>query len=84
MYFHTDNQAVLDTLAYAIVHAQQNGARLRIQTDDKGRIQYKIGEGMWSGPINSTPDPYRDESAGGNVERPVRLMPGPDGKPLVT
>lgn len=62
MYFHTDNQTVLDTLAYAIVHAQQCCARLRIQTDDKGRIQYKIGEGMWSGPINSTPDPYRDGS----------------------
>lgn len=60
MYFHTDNKATIGNLADALANAEDFGKRVRFDVDDFGRLRYKVGEGMWSPPIDSTPDPYRD------------------------
>lgn len=59
MYFHTDNDAVTDQIERA-VNAAQHGRSLRLDVDSQGNLRIKVGEGMWSAPIASTPDPYRD------------------------
>lgn len=64
MYFHTDNPFTLATLARLMLGASQDGRKVRLNVDEAGRLSYKIGEGMWSAPIDSTPDPYRDNSTG--------------------
>lgn len=61
-YFHTDNESTVIRLAIALTIAMQDDKRVRFDVDELGRLKYKIGEGMWSEPINSTPDPYRDQS----------------------
>jgi hypothetical protein len=60
MYFHTDNAQTIFVLREALAEAHKRG-KIRFATDDKGRLHYKIGEGMWN-IINGTPDPYRDGS----------------------
>jgi len=61
MYFHTDNPDVTARLGEAVTRADLKG-RLRLDVDAQGRLRYKVGEGMWSEPIASTPDPQRDAS----------------------
>lgn len=68
MYFHTNEPNVIDRLADALNFANAHGKRVRIDVDDAGNLKYKIGEGMWSEPISSTKDPYRDASQ--SVSRP--------------
>lgn len=60
MYFSTDNDFTISALAMLLTHAAESGKRVRLDVDSKGRLKYKLGEGMWSGPIDSTEDPYRD------------------------
>jgi hypothetical protein len=60
MYFHTDDTFTLETLERAVNAASTQDRSFRIDVDDFGRLRYKVGEGMWSAPIDSTPDPYRD------------------------
>lgn len=60
MYFHTDNNDVITTLMHALSVAMVQEKRVRIDVDSEGNLKYKIGEGMWSAPVWSTPDPYRD------------------------
>ena len=60
MYFHTDDQNVLARIRLATGQAQQNGSRIRFSVDANGTFKFKVGEGMWSEPISSTPDPQRD------------------------
>jgi hypothetical protein len=71
MYFHHDNDLMgcIEDFGKSVAYAAQEGRRVRIDVDDKGRLRYKIGDGMWSAPISSTPDPYRDL----RVERPMVL-----------
>lgn len=59
-YFHTDSADVLALLAERITHADLHEQRFRIDVDALGTLRFKVGEGMWSHPIASTPDPYRD------------------------
>ena len=60
MYFHTDDMNTVDILMYALTDASANNKRVRIDVDHEGNLTFKVGEGMWSAPIASTPDPYRD------------------------
>ena len=60
MYFHTDDMNTVDILMYALTDASANNKRVRIDVDHEGNLTFKIGEGMWSAPIASTPDPHRD------------------------
>jgi len=71
MYWHNDNDPMgyIEDFGKSVAYAAQDGQRVRIDVDDSGNLRYKIGEGMWSAPIASTPDPYRDLS----VERPLIL-----------
>lgn len=56
MYFHTDNVGTMGRLRLALANAD----KIRFSVDSAGRLKFKVGEGMWSEPIPSTPDPYRD------------------------
>lgn len=58
-YFCTDSPNVLAALAEAVTRADMNGQRFRISVEG-GVLKYKVGEGMWTAPIQSSNDPYRD------------------------
>lgn len=60
MYFHTESDNVVAALAGLLSAAADNGKRIRIDVDHGGSPRIKVGEGMWSAPLVSTPDPYRD------------------------
>ena len=60
MYFHTENQMTIWGLAEALCQAGNYEKAVRFDVDSEGRLKYKVGEGMWSAPIASDPDPYRD------------------------
>lgn len=60
MYFHTDDPAMLDLLSNIATVALIKGQSVRIDVDDKGALKIKRGEGRWTAPFDSTPDPYRD------------------------
>lgn len=60
MYFHTDDPKVLDQLSRMLAHAAETGKSARLDVDSAGRLKWKCGEGMWTFPHDSTPDPYRD------------------------
>lgn len=60
MYFHTDDPVTAEFIGNVARLAQKNGQRLRLDVDSKGNLRIKRGEGMWSPPIPSAPDPYRD------------------------
>lgn len=62
MYFHTDSASAKDLINALTDRALDTDARLRIDVDREGSLRIKIGEGMWSAPFASTPDPYRDNS----------------------
>lgn len=62
MYFHTDSPTTLDFIARVAALAEENYQSLRIDVDSEGNLKIKRGEGVWSPPIPSTPDPYRDAS----------------------
>jgi hypothetical protein len=60
MYFHTDNRDSVEFFIQMLAQAFNDDRRIRINVDEHGSLTYKIGEGGWSHPIRSTPDPYRD------------------------
>lgn len=60
MYFHTDSPRTARWLSAVLGTAADNEQRIRIDVDDAGRLRVKRGEGIWSAPIESTEDPYRD------------------------
>lgn len=60
MYFHTTDQQTLEMLESYIGNALHDGRSVRFDVDGNGSLKVKLGEGMWSAPIRSTPDPYRD------------------------
>lgn len=61
MYFHTDREKIVDSLAETLSFASHQRKAVRIDVDSEGSLRVKIGQGMWSPPIASTVDPYRDE-----------------------
>lgn len=60
MYFHTDDPEVIAFIAAVAQTAVDTGTRLRLDVDGHGDLRIKRGEGMWTAPFYSTPDPYRD------------------------
>lgn len=60
MYFHTDDPRTLAWLASVVGTAAEQGQRLRIDVDAQGNLRIKRGESIWSAPIPSTTDSYRD------------------------
>lgn len=63
MYFHTDDVNLINEIADNLNFAAIHGKRVRLDVDAAGTLKMKIGEGMWSPPFDSTPDPYRDLGA---------------------
>jgi hypothetical protein len=59
-YFHTDDPRTTLWLANVLSQAKQNGHRVRLSVDSNNNLRVKIEGGMWTAPISSTPDPYRD------------------------
>lgn len=62
MYFSCNNKETANFLANVIRMAQHKDQRVRIDVDSEGNLRIKRGEGMWSSPMPSDPDPYRDLS----------------------
>lgn len=60
MYFHTNNVRTVNFVERVARLAVDNGQSLRIDVDAAGNLRIKRGEGMWSPPIASDPDAYRD------------------------
>jgi hypothetical protein len=59
-YFHTDDPDLLAYLGRMLTDAAEQGGRVRFDVTPAGNLKVKFGEGMWSAPHWSTPDPYRD------------------------
>lgn len=59
MHFHTDDPRTVFFLMSVLTQADEQEQRVRIDVDSEGNLRIKRGEGMWSAPIRSTPDPYR-------------------------
>jgi hypothetical protein len=79
MYFHTDSLADLAALQNAVNAALVEGRSLRIEVSE-GNLKYKVGEGMWTHSIASTPDPYRDATVECNHNCDTNLTHGPHEK----
>lgn len=60
MYFHTDDSTMAGYIADVAKTAEDTHTRLRLDVDSEGNLRIKRGEGVWSPPFASTPDPYRD------------------------
>ena len=59
-YFHTDDSRMVQWLANVMQKAADEGHHVRILTDSNGDLKVKVGEGCWTAPFRSTPDPHRD------------------------
>lgn len=60
MYFHTDDMRVIDSLIRATVAGKAAG-KIRLDVSSDGTLRVKVGGGIWSAPIRSTEDPWRDQ-----------------------
>lgn len=60
MYFHTDNMRTIDWLASVLSRAQLENLPIRFDVDYEGGLKVKLGGGMWTSPLPSTPDASRD------------------------
>ena len=65
-YFHTDSASTTAWLAGVLHRAQTEGLSIRLSVDANNSLKVKLGEGMWSPPIESTPDMYREGVPVGN------------------
>lgn len=65
MYFHTDDQATLNWLADVLDQASVNRRPVRFAVGGDGSLKVKVGSGVWTAPIASTPDAYRDAPSEG-------------------
>lgn len=77
-YFHTDNASTTAWLAGVLHRAQTEGLDIRLSVDANNSLKVKLGEGMWSAPIESTPDPYRDNI---NSVKGFKWFLNEDGEP---
>jgi hypothetical protein len=59
-YFHTDSAQTVGWLANVFAQAAEQNRRVRIQTNEYNQLRLKVGEGVWTAPIASTPDEYRE------------------------
>lgn len=79
-YFSTDNDRDMEWLENVLRTAREAGRRVRLDTSG-AVLRVKVGEGMWTAPVEGTADPYRDNP------RAVRLGVttwSPDGQTQVT
>lgn len=60
MYFHTDDERTIAWLANVLATCVSDSRRVRFDVSPNGELKVKVGEGIWSAPIHSAPDPYRD------------------------
>lgn len=63
MYFHTDEDVLLDWFERVVKRAKEDNISLRLDVTSQGGLRVKLGEGMWTAPFASTPDPQRDQLA---------------------
>lgn len=61
MYFHTDDERTVRWLGDVLTTAAVMNRKVRLDVDSEGRLKVKVGEGMWTSPIASTPDFYRGD-----------------------
>ena len=57
-YFHSDDPEFLRRLTDALLHPDTY--RVRVAVGEDNSLMLKINGGVWSAPIASTPDPWRD------------------------
>lgn len=60
MYFHTTDPRTVTWLSNVFSTAAIEERKVRIDTDEYGNLRIKVGEGIWTHPLASDPDPYRD------------------------
>lgn len=58
-YYHTDDLNTLEWLGNVVRRAENEGLSLRLRTDSQNRLMVKLGGGMWTAPMDSTPDAFR-------------------------
>lgn len=78
MYFHTDSEKTVRWLAAVLATAEHHGRSVRFAVGGDGSLKVKVGEGAWTAPIASTPDPYRDQSGWCRCPRGHTHRPEPD------
>lgn len=59
-YFHTDDAGMTIWLSNVFGNAASQKLSVRIAVDSNNNLKIKVGEGMWTAPFRSTPDPSRD------------------------
>lgn len=68
-YYHTEDPVMLDWLIAVLSTARHHERRVRILTEGT-TLKIKVGEGVWTAPFQSDPDPYRDLRP---AERPLNF-----------
>lgn len=80
-YFSTDNPRDMEWMENVLRTAREEGRRIRFDTSGQA-LRVKVGEGVWTAPIQGTPDTYRD-----GPDKAVRVGVttwSPDGQTQVT
>lgn len=80
-YFHTDNARDIAWLENVLRTAREGGRSVRLAVEGTS-LKVKVGQGMWTAPMEGTWDDYRDGDP--NPTATPRLVVGSDGKPMVT
>jgi hypothetical protein len=60
MYFYCDSDQTISWLSDVLTTCKTLGRTIRFDVDAEGNLRVKAGEGIWSAPIASSPDPFRD------------------------
>lgn len=81
-YYHTDDPRTIGWLENVMRTARENGNAVRLSTGADGTLKVKVGQGMWTAPLSSTHDEYRDGEI--NPTGTPRLTVGPNGEPVVS
>lgn len=58
-YYHTDDPRMLQWLENVLRTTREQNRCIRFRTEGT-TLKVKVGEGVWTAPFQSTPDPYRD------------------------
>lgn len=74
-YYHTDSASTLAWLASVIERAQRDNLSVRFSVDFENRLRVKVGGSMWSAPIESTHDVFRDGAPVGNFTMTIEDSP---------
>lgn len=77
MYFHTDDNSLVHWLADVMDQAARHERPVRFNVDGNGSLSVKVGQGAWTAPFASTPDPYRDQSQQDRIRQHIEAY-GPN------